>query len=142
MRGGGLPEGDEPSALRWMAAKAEFPLSLIHICIGTMTQYLAEAAREVAAVEIDSSLIPILKDTLKDWDNVSVINNDILKTDIKKIADEKNGGKPVKVVANLPYYITTPIIMGLFEKNVPVDSITVMVQKEVADRMQVGPRCV
>ena len=98
--------------------------------IGTMTQYLAEAAREVAAVEIDSSLIPILKDTLKDWDNVSVINNDILKTDIKKIADEKNGGKPVKVVANLPYYITTPIIMGLFEKNVPVDSITVMVQKE------------
>ena len=107
--------------------------------IGTMTQYLAEAAREVAAVEIDSSLIPILKDTLKEWDNVTVINNDILKTDIKKIADEKNGGKPVKVVANLPYYITTPIIMGLFEKNVPVDSITVMVQKEVADRMQVGP---
>ena len=107
--------------------------------IGTMTQYLAEAAREVAAVEIDSSLIPILKDTLKDWDNVSVINNDILKTDIKKIADEKNGGKPVKVVANLPYYITTPIIMGLFEGNVPVESITVMVQKEVADRMQTGP---
>ena len=107
--------------------------------IGTMTQYLAEAAREVAAVEIDSSLIPILKDTLKEWDNVTVINNDILKTDIKKIANEKNGGKPVKVVANLPYYITTPIIMGLFEKNVPVDSITVMVQKEVADRMQVGP---
>ena len=106
---------------------------------GTMTQYLAEAAREVAAVEIDSSLIPILKDTLKEWDNVTVINNDILKTDIKKIANEKNGGKPVKVVANLPYYITTPIIMGLFEKNVPVDSITVMVQKEVADRMQVGP---
>ena len=102
--------------------------------IGTMTQYLAEAAREVAAVEIDSSLIPILKDTLKEWDNVTVINNDILKTDIKKIANEKNGGKPVKVVANLPYYITTPIIMGLFEKNVPVDSITVMVQKEVADR--------
>ena len=107
--------------------------------IGTMTQYLAEAAREVAAVEIDSSLIPILKDTLKEWDNVTVINNDILKTDIKKIANEKNGGKPVKVVANLPYYITTPIIMGLFEKNVPVDSITVMVQKEVADRMQSGP---
>ena len=93
----------------------------------------------MAAVEIDSSLIPILKDTLKEWDNVTVVNNDILKTDIKKIADEKNGGKPVKVVANLPYYITTPIIMGLFEKNVPVDSITVMVQKEVADRMQVGP---
>lgn len=107
--------------------------------IGTMTQYLAEAAREVAAVEIDSSLIPILKDTLKDWDNVSVINNDILKTDIKKIADEKNGGKPVKVVANLPYYITTPIIMGLFESHVPIDSITIMVQKEVADRMQEGP---
>ena len=107
--------------------------------IGTMTQYLAEAAREVAAVEIDSSLIPILKDTLKEWDNVTVINNDILKTDIKKIANEKNGGKPVKVVANLPYYITTPIIMGLFESHVPVDSITVMVQKEVADRMQVGP---
>ena len=107
--------------------------------IGTMTQYLAEAAREVAAVEIDSSLTTNLKDTLKDWDTVSVLNNDILKTDIKKIADEKNGGKPVKVVANLPYYITTPIIMGLFEKNVPVDSITVMVQKEVADRMQVGP---
>lgn len=107
--------------------------------IGTMTQYLAEAAREVAAVEIDSSLIPILKDTLKDWDNVSVINNDILKTDIKKIADEKNGGKSVKVVANLPYYITTPIIMGLFESHVPIDSITIMVQKEVADRMQEGP---
>lgn len=107
--------------------------------IGTMTQYLAEAAREVAAVEIDSSLIPILKDTLKEWDNVTVINNDILKTDIKKIANEKNGGKPVKVVANLPYYITTPIIMGLFESHVPIDSITIMVQKEVADRMQVGP---
>ena len=107
--------------------------------IGTMTQYLAEAAREVAAVEIDSSLIPILKDTLKEWDNVTVINNDILKTDIKKIANEKNGGKPVKVVANLPYYITTPIIMGLFESHVPIDSITVMVQKEVADRMQTGP---
>ena len=107
--------------------------------IGTMTQYLAEAAREVAAVEIDSSLIPILKDTLKEWDNVTVINNDILKTDIKKIANEKNGGKPVKVVANLPYYITTPIIMGLFESGAPIDNITVMVQKEVADRMQVGP---
>ena len=107
--------------------------------IGTMTQYLAEAAREVAAVEIDSSLIPILKDTLKEWDNVTVINNDILKTDIKKIANEKNGGKPVKVVANLPYYITTPIIMGLFESHVPIDSITIMVQKEVADRMQTGP---
>ena len=107
--------------------------------IGTMTQYLAEAAREVVAVEIDNSLIPILQDTLKQWDNVSVIHNDILKTDIRKIADEKNGGRPVKVVANLPYYITTPIIMGLFENHVPISSITIMVQKEVADRMQVGP---
>lgn len=107
--------------------------------IGTMTQYLAEAAREVVAVEIDDALIPILKDTLKDWDNVSVIHGDILKTDINKIADEKNGGKPIKVVANLPYYITTPIIMGLFENKVPIESITIMVQKEVADRMQVGP---
>ena len=104
-----------------------------------MTQYLAEAAREVTAVEIDDALIPILQDTLKEWDNVSVIHGDILKTDIKKIADEKNQGKPIKVVANLPYYITTPIIMGLFESHVPVESITVMVQKEVADRMQTGP---
>ena len=87
--------------------------------IGTMTQYLADAAREVVAVEIDDALIPILKDTLKDWDNVSVIHGDILKTDINKIAEEKNGGKPIKVVANLPYYITTPIIMGLFENEVP-----------------------
>lgn len=107
--------------------------------IGTMTQYLAEYAREVAAVEIDNTLIPILKDTLKDWDNVTVINDDILKVDIRKLTLEKNGGKPIKVVANLPYYITTPIIMGLFENQVPVDSITIMVQKEVADRMQVGP---
>ena len=107
--------------------------------IGTMTQYLAEAAREVTAVEIDKSLIPILEDTLKDWDNVTVINDDILKTDICKFAMEKNGGKPIKVVANLPYYITTPIIMGLFENHVPIESITIMVQKEVADRMQVGP---
>ena len=107
--------------------------------IGTMTQYLAEAAREVTAVEIDDALIPILQDTLKEWDNVSVIHGDILKTDIKEIADEKNQGKPIKVVANLPYYITTPIIMGLFESHVPVESITVMVQKEVADRMQTGP---
>lgn len=107
--------------------------------IGTMTQYLAQAAREVTAVEIDDALIPILKDTLKEWDNVTVIHGDILKTDIKKIAEEKNNGRPIKVVANLPYYITTPIIMGLFESNVPVDSITVMVQKEVADRMQTGP---
>ena len=107
--------------------------------IGTMTQYLAEAAREVTAVEIDYALIPILKDTLKEWDNVTVLHGDILKTDIRKIADEKNQGRPIKVVANLPYYITTPIIMGLFESHVPVDSITVMVQKEVADRMQTGP---
>ena len=107
--------------------------------IGTMTQYLAAAAREVCAVEIDKSLIPILNDTLKDYDNVRIINEDILKVDIQKIADERNQGRPIKVVANLPYYITTPIIMGLFESHVPVESITVMVQKEVADRMQVGP---
>ena len=107
--------------------------------IGTMTQYLAEAAREVIAVEIDTKLIPILQDTLKEYDNVTVLNEDILKVDIRKIAEEKNGGKPIKVVANLPYYITTPIIMGLFESEVPLDSITVMVQKEVAARMQVGP---
>lgn len=107
--------------------------------IGTMTQYLAQAAREVAAVEIDNSLIPILQDTLKDWDNVTVIHNDILKVDIRQLALEKNQGRPIKVVANLPYYITTPIIMGLFENQVPIDSITIMVQKEVADRMQVGP---
>lgn len=107
--------------------------------IGTMTQYLCENAREVIAVEIDKALIPILQDTLGAYDNVEVINEDILKVDINKIAQEKNGGKPIKVVANLPYYITTPIIMGLFESHVPIDSITVMVQKEVADRMQVGP---
>lgn len=107
--------------------------------IGTMTQYLAEAAREVTAVEIDDALIPILEDTLKEWDNVTVLHGDILKTDIRRIAEEKNQGRPIKVVANLPYYITTPIIMGLFESHVPVDSITVMVQKEVADRMQTGP---
>lgn len=107
--------------------------------IGTMTQYLAENARAVTAVEIDTHLIPILKETLKDYDNVEVINEDILKLDIAALAKEKNGGKPIKVVANLPYYITTPIIMGLFESGVPIDNITVMVQKEVADRMQVGP---
>lgn len=107
--------------------------------IGTMTQYLAEAAREVVAVEIDQALIPILQDTLKEWDNVSVIHGDILKTDIQQIVRERNHGKPIKVVANLPYYITTPIIMGLFENKVPMESITIMVQKEVADRMQVGP---
>ena len=107
--------------------------------IGTMTQYLCENAREVAAVEIDKNLIPILADTLSAYDNVEVINDDILKVDINRLAQEKNGGKPIKVVANLPYYITTPIIMGLFESHVPIDSITIMVQKEVADRMQVGP---
>ena len=104
-----------------------------------MTQYLAEAAREVAAVEIDKTLIPILQNTLKEWNNVTVINNDILKVDIRQLALEKNQGRPIKVVANLPYYITTPIIMGLFENQVPIESITIMVQKEVADRMQVGP---
>lgn len=107
--------------------------------IGTMTQYLACAAREVVAVEIDKALIPILEDTLQEYSNVTVLNEDILRVDIKKLADEHNGGKPIKVVANLPYYITTPIIMGLFEGDVPIESITVMVQKEVADRMQVGP---
>ena len=107
--------------------------------IGTMTQYLAASARKVFAVEIDKALIPILEDTLKEFDNVQVINQDILKVDIKTLAEEHNDGKPIKVVANLPYYITTPIIMGLFESQVPIDSITVMVQKEVADRMKVGP---
>lgn len=107
--------------------------------IGTMTQYLAENAREVVAVEIDQALIPILEETLGSYDNVTVINEDILKVDINKIVEKKNAGKPIKVVANLPYYITTPIIMGLFESQVPLESITIMVQKEVADRMQVGP---
>lgn len=107
--------------------------------IGTLTQYLAESAREVAAVEIDAHLIPILEDTLQDYNNITIINKDILKVDILELVKKKNGGKPIKVVANLPYYITTPIIMGLFESNVPIDNITVMVQKEVAERMQVGP---
>lgn len=107
--------------------------------IGTMTQYLCENAREVTAVEIDKNLIPILADTLSAYDNVEVLNADILKVDINRLAQEKNGGRPIKVVANLPYYITTPIIMGLFESHVPIDSITIMVQKEVAERMQVGP---
>lgn len=107
--------------------------------IGTMTQYLAEAAGQVTAVEIDRNLIPILLETLKDYDNVEIINEDILKVDIRRLAEEKNGGRAIKVVANLPYYITTPIIMGLFESYVPVESITVMVQKEVAQRMQAGP---
>lgn len=107
--------------------------------IGTMTQYLCERAREVMAVEIDDKLIPILADTLSAYDNVTVVNEDILKLDIDQIAREHNAGKPIKVVANLPYYITTPIIMGLFESHVPLESVTVMVQKEVADRMQAGP---
>jgi 16S rRNA (adenine1518-N6/adenine1519-N6)-dimethyltransferase len=108
--------------------------------IGTMTQILCEEAREVVAVEIDKKLIPILEnDTLSYYDNVTIINEDILKLDINRLVEEKNGGKPIKVVANLPYYITTPIIMGLFESGVALDSITIMVQKEVADRMQVGP---
>ena len=107
--------------------------------IGTMTQYLAESAGQVIAVEIDTNLLPILADTLKDYSNVKVINQDILKVDINELVKEYNNGRPIKVVANLPYYITTPIIMGLFESNVPIDNITVMVQKEEADRMQVGP---
>ncbi len=107
--------------------------------IGTMTQYLAQSARQVAAVEIDRALIPILEDTLSEFRNVRIINEDVLKLDLRKLAEEANGGKPIKVVANLPYYITTPIIMGLFEKHVPIESITVMVQKEVADRMQAVP---
>lgn len=107
--------------------------------IGTLTQYLAASAREVAAIEIDDALIPILEDTLSTYDNVTVIHEDVLKVDLCKLAEEKNGGKPIKVVANLPYYITTPIIMGLFENHVPVESITIMVQKEVADRMKTGP---
>ncbi|HIQ99630.1 MAG TPA: 16S rRNA (adenine(1518)-N(6)/adenine(1519)-N(6))-dimethyltransferase RsmA [Candidatus Scybalocola faecavium] len=107
--------------------------------IGTLTQYLAEAARKVVAVEIDRSLLPVLNETLGSYDNVTVINEDILKLDLGALADEYNDGKPIKVVANLPYYITTPIIMGLFESHVPVDNVTVMVQKEVAKRMEAGP---
>ncbi len=107
--------------------------------IGSLTQHLAEHAGKVVAVEIDKNLIPILRETLVAYDNITIINEDILKVDINALAEEYNGGKPIKVVANLPYYITTPIIMGLFESHVPIESITVMVQKEVADRMQVGP---
>jgi 16S rRNA (adenine1518-N6/adenine1519-N6)-dimethyltransferase len=107
--------------------------------IGTMTQYLAEVAREVVAVEIDRNLIPILSDTLSGYDNVTVLNDDILKVDLRKLVEDYNEGRPIKVVANLPYYITTPIIMRLFEEDLPLKSITVMVQKEVADRMQAGP---
>lgn len=107
--------------------------------LGTLTQYLAERAGEVAAVEIDRNLIPILEETLADYPNVTILNEDILKVDLNSLVREKNGGKPIKIVANLPYYITTPIIMALLENHVPLKSITVMVQKEVADRMQVGP---
>lgn len=107
--------------------------------IGTMTQMLAERARKVIAVEIDNNLIPILQDTLQAYNNVKIIHNDILKLDLKQLVREENDGRPIKVVANLPYYITTPIIMGLFEADVPLESITVMVQKEVADRMKSGP---
>lgn len=107
--------------------------------IGTMTQMLAERARKVIAVEIDNNLIPILQDTLQAYNNVKIIHNDILKLDLKQLVQEENDGRPIKVVANLPYYITTPIIMGLFEADVPLESITVMVQKEVADRMKSGP---
>ena len=109
--------------------------------IGTLTQMLAEHAKQVIAVEIDKNLIPVLEDTLSDYDNILIINQDILKVDINELAEKYNGGKPIKVVANLPYYITTPIIMGLFESHVPLDSVTVMVQKEVAQRMQEGPNC-
>ncbi|MGN1314029.1 MAG: 16S rRNA (adenine(1518)-N(6)/adenine(1519)-N(6))-dimethyltransferase RsmA [Lachnospiraceae bacterium] len=107
--------------------------------IGTMTQYLAEKAREVIAIEIDRNLIPILQDTLSSYSNVRIINEDVLKVDIRQLAEERNQGRPIKVVANLPYYITTPIVMGLLESHVPLQSITIMVQKEVADRMQEGP---
>lgn len=107
--------------------------------IGTMTQYLACAAGKVVAVEVDKALLPILKDTLDGYENVQIINNDILKVDIAELVEKENAGRPIKVVANLPYYITTPIIMGLFENHVPMKSITVMVQKEVAGRMQAAP---
>lgn len=107
--------------------------------IGTLTQYLCENAREVVAVEIDKMLIPILEDTLSEYDNVTVINQDILKLDLNALVQEYNGGRPIKVVANLPYYITTPIIMDLFERHLPLVNVTVMVQKEVADRMQASP---
>lgn len=107
--------------------------------IGTMTQGLCKRARKVSAIEIDGALIPILKDTLKEYDNINIIYGDVLKVDLGKLIEEENDGKPVKIVANLPYYITTPIIMGLFESHIPIESITVMVQKEVAERMQVGP---
>jgi len=108
--------------------------------IGSLTQYLAENAGKVVAVEIDKTLIPILRETLAGYENLEIINEDVLKLDINKLIDEKNSGKPIKVVANLPYYITTPIIMELLERRMNVKSITVMVQKEVADRMQARPK--
>ena len=108
--------------------------------IGSLTQVIAENAKGVLAIEIDTNLIPILKDTLSDYDNVEIINQDVLKVDLNSLIEEKNNGKPVKVVANLPYYITTPIIMELLEKKLNISSITVMVQKEVAERMQAGPK--
>ena len=107
--------------------------------IGTMTQRMAPLCKHVTAIEIDKELIPILSETLSEFDNVDVINEDVLKVDLKSLINEKNDGKAVKIVANLPYYITTPIIMGLLETNIPINTITVMVQKEVADRMMVGP---
>ena len=108
--------------------------------IGTMTQYLCENAGKVIAVEIDRTLVPILEnDTLSEYDNFRIINEDVLKLDLKQLIDDENGGRPIKVAANLPYYITTPIVMKLLEKRLPIDNITVMVQKEVAERMQAGP---
>lgn len=107
--------------------------------IGTLTQYLCEEAKEVLAVEIDKSLIPILEDTLGEYDNVTILNQDIMKTDIEEIIRERNNNNPIKVVANLPYYITTPIVMNLLEHKLPIDSITIMIQKEVAERMEAGP---
>ena len=108
--------------------------------IGTMTQYLCENAGKVIAVEIDRTLVPILEnDTLSEYDNFRILNEDVLKLDLKKLIDEENGGRPIKVAANLPYYITTPIVMKLLEERLPIDNITVMVQKEVAERMQAGP---
>lgn len=107
--------------------------------IGTLTQYLAASARQVVAIEIDKMLIPILEETLNGYDNVLILNEDVLKVDIRQLVETRNGGRPIKIVANLPYYITTPIIMSLFENKVPLESITVMVQKEVAERMKTGP---
>lgn len=107
--------------------------------IGTLTQYLCEHGKQVIAIEIDKKLIPVLDETLADYDNVEVINEDVLKLDLKKLVEEKSGNNKIKVVANLPYYITTPIIMELFESGIPIENITVMVQKEVAERIKSGP---